>query len=86
VVLKSKQKADVKKNKLISLTNQFYTCIPHNFGGKRVLTIESEQVLRKRMETLEALLDIEVVARLLKDSVRDHLLLSLRSFSERRRK
>lgn len=49
-----------KIRKLADLTSQFYTVIPHNFGRQRPPVIDSMDVLRKKMEMLTVLGDIEI--------------------------
>ena len=54
----------LSRDKLMELTNQFYTLIPHNFGRNRPPLIDSAEMLKKKMNMLEALADIEIAAHL----------------------
>ena len=62
--IKEMKKSRVSRDKLMELTNQFYTLIPHNFGRNRPPLIDSEEMLKKKMNMLEALADIEIAAHL----------------------
>jgi len=58
------------KKTLQDLTSRFYTLIPHNFGRQRPPTIASEEVLRKKMDMLLVLGDIEIAQSLQKVNVK----------------
>lgn len=51
--------------KLTDASNRFYTLVPHNFGTSRPPLIESEEMIKLKMEMLEALLDIEMAYEML---------------------
>jgi len=53
---------------VVGLTNQFYTLIPHVFGMKVPPVIRTVDELKKKMQMLEALSDIEVAATMLKST------------------
>ncbi|CAG2173208.1 unnamed protein product, partial [Oppiella nova] len=46
--------------KVKSATNRFFTLIPHNFGTDRPPVIDSEDMIKTKMDMLDALLDIEM--------------------------
>jgi poly [ADP-ribose] polymerase 1 len=46
--------------KLLDATNRFYTLVPHNFGISKPPLIDNEELIKTKMDMLEALLDIEV--------------------------
>ncbi|KAG6829836.1 hypothetical protein H0H87_009993 [Tephrocybe sp. NHM501043] len=47
-----------------NLSSAYYTLIPHNFGRKRPTIINDETLLRKELDLLDALKDMEFVAKL----------------------
>ncbi|XP_014512608.1 poly [ADP-ribose] polymerase 2 [Vigna radiata var. radiata] len=51
------------------LSGEFYTVIPHDFGFKKmsVFVIDTPQKLKRKLEMVEALSEIEVATKLLKD-------------------
>jgi len=51
---------------LLSMSNQFYTLIPHDFGENPVTLIDSIDALSTKMKLMEALIDIEIATTLLK--------------------
>ncbi|XP_039685760.1 poly [ADP-ribose] polymerase 2 isoform X4 [Medicago truncatula] len=57
------------KNALEQLSGEFYTIIPHDFGFKnmREFVIDTPQKLIHKLEMVEALAEIEVATKLLKD-------------------
>ncbi|KAL6066121.1 Poly [ADP-ribose] polymerase 1, variant 2 [Balamuthia mandrillaris] len=58
-----------KQTQLIDCTNQFYTVIPHSFGRKtKPVVIDSEYLLKQKIKMLDALSDMEVAVRLLKQN------------------
>eukprot|EP01098_Paradermamoeba_levis_P011937 TRINITY_DN5143_c0_g1_i1.p1 TRINITY_DN5143_c0_g1~~TRINITY_DN5143_c0_g1_i1.p1 ORF type:complete len:317 (-),score=92.91 TRINITY_DN5143_c0_g1_i1:225-1175(-) len=64
-VLKDLEKA-IKANqkaKLEELSSRFYTLIPHSFGRNRPTIINTDEMLRKKLQMLEALADIEIAAK-----------------------
>ncbi|KAG4917294.1 hypothetical protein JHK87_054851 [Glycine soja] len=54
---------------LKQLSGEFYTVIPHDFGFKKVreFVIDTPQKLKRKLEMVEALAEIEVATKLLKD-------------------
>ncbi|KAM3687873.1 hypothetical protein ACJW31_10G107300 [Castanea mollissima] len=57
------------RRKLEQLSGEFYTVIPHDFGFKKMreFVIDSPQKLKHKLEMVEALSEIEVATKLLKD-------------------
>jgi len=53
---------------LTAKTSEFYTLIPHNFGRRVPPVINSIDVLKSKMNMLEALTDIEVATKLMKEA------------------
>ncbi|XP_069144296.1 poly [ADP-ribose] polymerase 2-like isoform X2 [Solanum lycopersicum] len=66
--------ADVigQSNRLLleDLSSQFYTVIPHDFGFKKMreFVIDTPQKLKRKIEMVEALAEIEVATKLLEDN------------------
>eukprot|EP01127_Copromyxa_protea_P011414 TRINITY_DN2868_c0_g1_i1.p1 TRINITY_DN2868_c0_g1~~TRINITY_DN2868_c0_g1_i1.p1 ORF type:complete len:907 (-),score=279.95 TRINITY_DN2868_c0_g1_i1:69-2789(-) len=54
-----------KEATLVSLTNQFYTLIPHDFGARDPTIINTREVLDTKMKLMEALIDIEIATKLM---------------------
>ncbi|KAJ5731537.1 poly polymerase catalytic domain-containing protein [Penicillium malachiteum] len=50
------------------ISNQYFTTIPHNFGRKRPPILISDQLIRREIELLEALTDMDVANEIMKDS------------------
>ncbi len=67
VLLSGKRNED----KLLRLTNKFYTEIPQNYGMKKPPMINYVQRLREKIQLLEALADIEVAHSYLINSLTD---------------
>ncbi|KAK9945695.1 hypothetical protein M0R45_011194 [Rubus argutus] len=57
------------KSMLEQLSGEFYTVIPHDFGFKKMsnFVIDTPQKLKQKLEMVEALGEIEVATKLLKD-------------------
>ncbi|RHN81103.1 putative NAD(+) ADP-ribosyltransferase transcription regulator SAP family [Medicago truncatula] len=57
------------KNALEQLSGEFYTVIPHDFGFKKMreFVIDTPQKLKRKLEMVEALAEIEVATKLLKE-------------------
>jgi len=53
---------------LRELSNEFYTLIPHSFGRRVPAVIENVEMMKSKMQMLEALADIEIAAKMLKES------------------
>lgn len=51
-----------------SLSNRYFTLIPHVFGRNRPPVLASDAMIRKEVELLEALTDMDVANEILKDS------------------
>ena len=56
------------RTKIDQLSSEYYTLVPHCFGFKKPPLIDTEKMLRKEMELVEALSEIEIATKLLKDS------------------
>ncbi|XP_061549851.1 poly [ADP-ribose] polymerase 2 isoform X2 [Phycodurus eques] len=57
---------------LVEACNQFYTRIPHDFGLKTPPLIRTEDELKKKIELLEALRDIQVAVKMVESTSDDH--------------
>ncbi|KAK1428165.1 hypothetical protein QVD17_16993 [Tagetes erecta] len=59
------------RTKLEHLSGEFYTVIPHDFGFKKMreFVIDTPQKLKRKLEMVEALGEIEVATKLLEDNV-----------------
>jgi len=65
--LKDENSTQKKKDtQLFTLTNKFYTLIPHDFGTNNPTIINTLEELQTKMKLMEALIDIEIAATLLK--------------------
>ena len=51
-----------------NLSNRYFTLIPHVFGRQRPPVLVSDAMIRKEVELLEALTDMDVANEILKDS------------------
>ncbi|TPX68181.1 hypothetical protein SpCBS45565_g03249 [Spizellomyces sp. 'palustris'] len=58
-------KAGPDRDKLSDYSSQFYTIIPHEFGMSRPPIIDSPQLLKRKLEMVEALGDIEIATSIL---------------------
>ncbi|KAJ4963907.1 hypothetical protein NE237_023846 [Protea cynaroides] len=59
------------RKQLELLSGEFYTVIPHDFGFKKMceFVIDTPQKLKKKLEMVEALSEIEVATKLLEDDI-----------------
>jgi poly [ADP-ribose] polymerase len=57
-----------KGRKLVDACNDYYTRIPHCFGMRTPPLIGDERALRSELQLMEALADIEVAVRTLRDA------------------
>ncbi|XP_057375283.1 poly [ADP-ribose] polymerase 1-like [Daphnia carinata] len=64
---------EVSKTKLVDVSNQFYTLIPHDFGRKTPPVLDNCEIIKSKLDMLESLMEIEVAFNLLKtgDAVKD---------------
>ncbi|GJJ72712.1 poly [ADP-ribose] polymerase 2/3/4 [Entomortierella parvispora] len=53
---------------LMRLSSDFYTVIPHNFGRNAPPVISDPQTLKKKLDMLEALAEIEIAQHLIKEN------------------
>ncbi|KAB7499235.1 Poly [ADP-ribose] polymerase 3 [Armadillidium nasatum] len=60
------KKTNKSNAKMVELSSQFYTFIPHNFGRKTPPVICTEDVVDKKKEMMMTLTDIEIAQSLLK--------------------
>jgi poly [ADP-ribose] polymerase len=58
---------------LVELSSKFYTIIPHEFGFSKPTVINTAQLLKKKLEMLEALAEIEVATTLIKSSIEEQI-------------
>lgn len=65
------KKKSPSNSKLMELTDRFYTLIPHNFGRVRPPVINTSEMLKKKMQMLEALADIEIAAHIVEETGKD---------------
>ncbi|KAF9897079.1 Poly [ADP-ribose] polymerase 2, partial [Lobosporangium transversale] len=56
------------ESELSELSSEFYTVIPHNFGFAIPPIIKDAQTLKKKLEMLEALGEIEIAQKLMKEN------------------
>ncbi|XP_048485241.1 poly [ADP-ribose] polymerase [Plutella xylostella] len=70
-LLKHIEKGMASKNKLIDATNSFYTLIPHNFGVQNAPMLDNVELIKKKTEMLDNLLEIEIAYSLLKSDSDD---------------
>ncbi|TPX65412.1 hypothetical protein SpCBS45565_g05224 [Spizellomyces sp. 'palustris'] len=55
------------RTRVLTLSNQFFTLIPHDFGGNSAPLLDNEEIIRSKLEMLDAIKDIEIATSLLKD-------------------
>jgi len=60
-----------KSSMLMELSSQFYTVIPHNFGRHAPPVINTAPALKKKLEMLEALGEIEIAQKLIKETKKE---------------
>eukprot|EP01132_Coremiostelium_polycephalum_P000953 gene953-1208_t len=61
-------KTPPSKAALTDFTNQFYTLIPHNFGTSQPPLIDSFEMMKQKMDLVEALIDIDIANSLKKEA------------------
>ena len=59
------EKGKPKSKEHLEACNQFYTRIPHEFGFRKPPLIETQQQVKKKLELLETLSDIQVALKIL---------------------
>ncbi|XP_034943487.1 poly [ADP-ribose] polymerase [Chelonus insularis] len=68
-VLKEAQQLIVKENPerilLIDVSNRFYTLVPHSFGVREPPLLDNEEIIKKKCEMLESLIEMEIAYSLL---------------------
>eukprot|EP01114_Cavostelium_apophysatum_P007265 TRINITY_DN1927_c0_g1_i1.p1 TRINITY_DN1927_c0_g1~~TRINITY_DN1927_c0_g1_i1.p1 ORF type:complete len:935 (-),score=347.88 TRINITY_DN1927_c0_g1_i1:64-2868(-) len=65
------EKTPDSKSKLQDCANRFYTLIPHDFGMQNPPLINNLEALRKKMDLLDALIDIEIANKLMEEAKED---------------
>ncbi|CAG9763321.1 unnamed protein product [Ceutorhynchus assimilis] len=58
--------------KFIEVTNKFYTLIPHSFGVDEVPILKDKEVIAKKLEMLNSLMEMEIAYSLMKSSGAEH--------------
>src|SRR3990167_7368915 len=61
------------RSKFVSLSNKFYTIVPHNFGMKAPPVIDNIDLLCSKLDMLQTLSDIEIASTLLNNQQRSNL-------------
>lgn len=61
----------VELNKLTAACNKFYSMVPHNFGTLKPPLISTKEVIGKKMELLESLMDIELAYDIIRNATDD---------------
>lgn len=62
------------RGELADLSSEFYTKIPHDFGRRLPPVIDTAEKVKKKMEMLEALADMEIASKLLSQSDKEQQL------------
>eukprot|EP01147_Barroeca_monosierra_P005117 gene5117-156_t len=57
-----------KESRLLGCSNKFYTYIPHDFGFRAPPIIANNAMIKKKVQIVEDLMNLEVASRLLEDS------------------
>lgn len=57
-----------KKAQILGLTNQFYTKIPHDFGTEQGPLIDNTEILREKIDLMNALIEMEIATSLMKST------------------
>ncbi|KAI7820300.1 poly polymerase catalytic domain-containing protein [Gamsiella multidivaricata] len=58
-------------SELVNLSSEFYTVIPHNFGRRVPPVIKDAPTLKMKLEMLEALGEIEIAQKIMKENKKD---------------
>ncbi|CAK1600707.1 unnamed protein product [Parnassius mnemosyne] len=66
-----KDRADEKK--IIAATNKFYSLVPHNFGTDKPKLLDNPEIIKRKIEMLDNLLEIEITYKLLVTPSEDSL-------------
>ena len=53
-----------------ALSNRYFTTIPHIFGRNRPPVLDNQQIIKREIELLEALTDMEITNSILKDATK----------------
>ncbi|KAI9093452.1 poly polymerase catalytic domain-containing protein [Phlyctochytrium arcticum] len=68
---KGKAKNSRSKTKVLGLSNQFFTLVPHDFGSNPAPLLDNADIIKSKLELLDVLKDIEVATNLLKREDKD---------------
>jgi poly [ADP-ribose] polymerase len=60
------KKSSIAQGKLLQLSNQFYTLIPHDFGMRTPPLIDSHEALHRMVDRLETLMDLQIATNIIK--------------------
>ena len=60
-----------KGSKVLDVSNQFYTLIPHDFGMQKPPLLDNEELINLKIKMLDSLLEIEIAYNILKKSNED---------------
>lgn len=58
--------SETSKNKLLELSNKFYTTMPHNFGMRKPPLIDTLEMVKEKCEMIESLMEMEVAYKLMR--------------------
>ncbi|CAG4983806.1 unnamed protein product [Parnassius apollo] len=64
-LLQEFDKDRVDEKKIKAATNKFYTLVPHNFGTNKPKLLDNPDIIKKKIEMLDSLLEIEITYKLL---------------------
>ncbi|CAE6521178.1 unnamed protein product [Rhizoctonia solani] len=57
-----------QRNACITLTNAYYSVIPHSFGRRHPIVIDRSEILKRELELVDALGDMEIANKIMSDS------------------
>lgn len=60
------RESEPTRAKILDVSNRFYTLIPHDFGIDNPPPLDSEDIIKKKIEMLDSLMEMEVAYSLLK--------------------
>ncbi|XP_045534618.1 poly [ADP-ribose] polymerase-like [Papilio machaon] len=70
-LLEDFDKGDINIEKIKDSSNKLYTIVPHNFGLKYPPLLDNKDLIKKKLEMLDSLLEVEIVYDLLKSASDD---------------
>ncbi|GBP32821.1 Poly polymerase [Eumeta japonica] len=65
------EKGEATETKVIDFTNRFYTLIPHDFGLENLPLLNDVELIKKKIEMLDNLLEIEIAYNMLNQDSED---------------